>query len=217
MFRVKLQCFRFGLARNRNNARFGPYGSRVLAFSLSIATLALCMVAMASETRSQVSHQLTKKEVVELCNRHTKQSAASVSFDLGILAKLIGKTDIHREQLIKVSDFVFYLIGQDEVDCHLLLLDKMTPEEYRSGEGKRLEALVTYQHFRENAETSAHEKVTAKPPEADPNSLLQELLKKLPLPGAGGARRGGTDLQGSVGEQLNQVIDVARKAGDRDQ
>ena len=87
----------------------------------------------------------------------------------------------------------------------------ITKEEYRDNQARRLEALVNLQKFRENAEKAAGEKVAAKPPNADPNKLLEELNKMLPPPGGGIVKRGAL-LQGSVSEQLNEMIELARKS-----
>jgi hypothetical protein len=158
---------------------------------------------------------MTDKQIVDLCNRHTKQSAASASFDVGILARLSGILHIEKKALVEISDSVFYLIGQEECDCRLLLHGVLNKEEYRFGQEKRLEALTNLQKFRENGQKLANEKVAVKPPEADLSKLLEELTKKLPPPNGGVVKRGGSDLHGTLGEQLNEVIEQARKSRNR--
>jgi hypothetical protein len=165
------------------------------------------------QDRGQDSPALTGKEIIKLCNRHTKQSATSASFDLSIIGSLAGKFGWGKSKLIEVSDSIYFLIGQEESDCRLLLTGVITKEDYRDNQAKRLEALITLQEFRENAEKANHEKVSAKPAQADPAALLAELLKK--LPGGGIVKRGGSDLEGPVGEQLNKVVDLARKSRNR--
>jgi hypothetical protein len=188
---------------------------RALAFCISIVLSGACIVAMASEGRCQATSQMTNKEIIELCNRHTKQSATSGSFDLNIISKLSGKFGWGKSKLIEVSESVFYLIGQEESDCGLLLHNVITKEEYRDNQARRLEALIALHEFRENAEREAKEKVAVKPANADPNGLLEELIKKLPSHGGAIVKRGGSDLEGPIGEQLNKVIELARKSRNR--
>jgi hypothetical protein len=186
-----------------------------LAFCMSILLLGACILAMASEGSCQTMSPLITKEIIQLCNRHTKQSATSASFDLNIIGKLSGHFGWGKSKLIEISDSVYFLIGQEESDCRLLLTAVITKEEYRDNQARRLEALINLQEFRENAQRAKNEKVAVKPAAADPAGLLEELIKKLPNPGGALVKRGGSELQGPVVEQLNKVIDLARKSRNR--
>lgn len=188
---------------------------RARALCLSIVLLAACIVAMASEGRCQATPALNSKEIMQLCNRHTKQSATSASFDLNIIGSLAGKFGWGKSKLIEVSDSIYFLIGQEESDCRLLLTSVISKEDYRDNQARRLETLISLQEFRENAEKATNEKISVKPAPADPAALLAELIKKLPLPGGAIVKRGGSDLEGPVGEQLNKIVDLARKSRNR--
>jgi hypothetical protein len=187
-----------------------------VTFCCTTVLVSACMLFMAPAGRSQeAGASLSNKEIINLCNRHTKQSSTSVSFDFSILDRVAGKIALGKNKLIEVSDTIYYLIGQEETDCRLLLLDKISREDYRANQEKRLDALLALHQFRENAQKAAGEKVEAKPTGADPRKLLEELGKLLPGP-KGVVKRGFEDLQGPIDAQLNEVIKVARKAGDRD-
>jgi hypothetical protein len=174
-----------------------------------------CAIA-APGVQGQVKSLMTNKEAVQLCNRHTRQSATSATFDLDILGKLGTRLGISKTKLIEVSDSVFFLIGQEESDCRLLLSGIINKEEYRASQEKRLDTLAGLQKYRENAQKAAEEKVSAKPANADPSKLLEELNKKLPSPTGNVVKRPASFLSAaSVGEQLDEVIDRARKSRDR--
>jgi hypothetical protein len=210
---TKNPAFAFALIsyKHKTSAKRSP--RCVSTFTITMVLIGAWSALTAPEVQSQVQSLRTDKEVIQLCNRHTRQSATSASFDLGILGRLAAKLEISKSKLIEVSDSVFFLIGQEESDCRLLLSGIINKEDYRASQEKRLEVLAGLQKYRENAEKAAEERISAKPANADPSKLLEELNKKLPPPSGNVVKRPASFLRASsVGEQLDEVIDRARKS-----
>lgn len=214
---LKSLGFVFGFTPHRERTQTDRFERRLLAFLIPFVVSSAWIAATPLKARCQVNSPKTNKEVIELCNRHTKQSATSASFDLNILGHLGAKLGFSKTKLIEISDSIYFLLGQEENDCRLLVSGIINKEEYRDSEARILETFSVLQRYRETAEKSAEERVSVKPTSADPVKLLEELFKKVPPPKAGVVKRPASFLKSSsVGEQFDEVIDLARKSRDRD-
>jgi len=182
---------------------------RKTTFAVVVLTL---FVTAKSEVAEGRDTPLSLKDVVKLCDRHTSQSARSANFDLSILSKVRAKVDLPKIKLVDLSDSVYFLVGQEEGDCRLLALEIIDVKEFRENQAKRLETLLNLQKYREAAQKAAGEPVSAKPKNADPDSLLDELNKKLPPVQSGTATKPASFEGLSLGDWLENVLVDAKKA-----
>ena len=187
---------------------------RTRTLLIAFALFSLLLTATTPKTRCQTNPPKIA-DVLKLCDWHVRQSTVSVTFDLTILSRIAGKLGLPKTKLIEVSDSIFFLIGQEEIDCRLLLWGVITMEEFRAHQARRLQTLIDLQKYRENAQKAVGESVLPKPKTADPDKLLEELNKKLPPPKGGTTQVPASFLGLSLTEQLDKVIGQAKKSIER--
>jgi len=108
------------------------------------------------------------------------------------------------------------LVGQEEGDCRLLAQEIITVKDFRENQANRLQTLTNLQKYREAAQRAAGEPVSAKPKNADPDSLLDELNKKLPPAVKTGPPTKPVSFEGlSLGDLMDKVLVEAKEARQR--